>query len=119
MIGIVDSLKDGRDELLVLIDRFKKLRNTKELSEWEEYDQTKKELFDQELELILVDLRDVTKRFEAARRAIGLTNQLPKDDPNRKKYRSVAFGHMNRFRAAIRRLEKAISELERKYNYVE
>ena len=114
---MIKDLKRGRDEALQLVARFKKLRDHRDLREWNEYRKAKKERFQEELDGILEELQDLTKKFDAAKRAIGLTNKLPKDDEKRSYFRSKAFGHLNRFRAAIRRLEKSITVLEREFNY--
>lgn len=54
------------------------------------------------------DMEDVSKRFEAARRGLGLVNKL-QAGPSKKKHGARVLGNLNRIRGLLRRLEKQLA----------
>ena len=58
-------------------------------------------------EMVTAEIEEMTKKLEAAKRGLGLANQLTGDD--RKKHQSRVLGNLNRIRA---RLSRLIQQLE-------
>lgn len=60
-------------------------------------------------DFLMGQLEEVSQRFEAAKRGLGLVNKLPKG-PSRAKHSSRILGNMNRIRGLLRRVEKELSK---------
>ena len=54
---------------------------------------------------------EMQKRFEAAKRALGLVNKL-KDSPSRTRNRSRIMSNLNKIRGSLQRLDKILKEMD-------
>ena len=57
---------------------------------------------------LMDQLNEISQRFEAAKRGLGLVNKLSKG-PSKTKHTSRIMGNMNRIRGMLRRVEQKLA----------